>query len=239
MQENKAISRRTLAKASAWAVPVLAVAAAAPAHATSTDVEIPCPDNVFPGSGWVTTFGGSTNSAGTRWNGETISVITDADDDKTGLITTTNTFQAVAGRTYKLRFRGQTKKGYMYPSSSCATVNSKMTISLISAGSTLPAFRGHTQSGPAGSVLVQPPTNCSSGSPHNGRPVRGANGTSGLFHTVNYTYTATVTVTATVTGTTTVQIRLDMDATSSGNNDDWHITPRFTECTRPAWRRLA
>ena len=162
MQENKAISRRTLAKASAWAVPVLAVAAAAPAHATSTDVEIPCPDNVFPGSGWVTTFGGS-----------------------------------------------------------------------------MPAFRGHTQSGPAGSVLVQPPTNCSSGSPHNGRPVRGANGTSGLFHTVNYTYTATVTVTVTVTGITTVQIRLDMDATSSGNNDDWHITPRFTECTRPAWRRLA
>jgi len=95
------VSRRTVMRAAAWSVPVIAVAAAVPL--ASASIEMVCPETP-PGSEWETALEfGTLSAAGyTGWLNDALFV---SDKDATLYATgtifrTQTTFEAVAGTTY-------------------------------------------------------------------------------------------------------------------------------------------
>ncbi|UVY83780.1 hypothetical protein NLU66_16460 [Brachybacterium sp. NBEC-018] len=217
------ISRRTLARGAAWTAPTVIAATAAPAIAASP---VSCPTMPI-GASWVRTASGTVNTAPASWSGSRLQVLTDANRSTgTSAITFTTTVPVQQGYTYGISFTLQTAKGYMNPSSSCTTVPTQFRATATTGSSTVTLANATTATGnPSGLTSVAPPVNCTTGI-GNGVSQFGSDGTVGTTKVITSSFTATT------TGSMTLTMVFSLPATTSGNNDDWRVTPAFTTCSR-------
>lgn len=222
--DQRAISRRTLARGAAWAAPTVALAVAAPAVAASPPVN--CPE-MPTGSAWAVSSSGSLDSDPAVWNGDTLQVETDnTSTTASNTLDYTTTIPVEAGTRYTISFEVQTRAGY--GSTGCATTPSQFNVFLNSGGGFSRVINTTSAPNHPNITSIAPPTNCTEPGP--GTAEWGADGTVGATETVSFTYTATS------TGSISVRMRFFLQNIEDGTeaNDDWRVTPYFESCEETA-----
>lgn len=224
--DQRAISRRTLARGAAWAAPTVALAVAAPAVAASPPAN--CPEMPTGDAGWTKNAQSGLDNEFAGWIGDTVQVEannTTTDPEGARTIDFDTQIQVEAGTRYTIGFDIQVRKGYQ-DSGSCATTPSQFNVFVNDGGNqrVLSTTTGSTTN----SLTILPPTSCTEdGAREAGW---GADEVVGATREVTFSYLATQ----------NESIRLRMrffrqPLDGAGQlNDDFRVTPFFVACEETA-----
>lgn len=228
--DQRAISRRTLARGAAWAAPTVALAVAAPAVAASPPAN--CPEMPTGDAGWTMTQQNDLDDEFAGWIGDTVQV------ERNNELTTQGASRTIdfdtqipveAGIRYTIGFVVQVRKGYQ-DSGSCETTPSQFNVFINdgSAGGNGFTKQLGTTTGGGTDVILTPPEDCTTNGSRNAE--WGADGTVGASRTVSFSYLATQNEDITLR----MRFFRQFLQGEGQKNDDFRVTPYFVACEETA-----